>query len=243
MNELRWILLGIGVLVIAGIYFWEVFKQKRYIRSRIENYPSFNHDNTHNLSIRPGDETETDVSGAIADLNVFLNDSRQDIPDREPQPLVTENAGSEPTYSAAEPANEEKGGQKIIVIYITAKEDQVLNGEEIAEAVEAAGMTFGAMDIYHYTPPGQPQKNLFSLANMHEPGTFDPDTASEFNTDGLAMFLCLPAAGPGEELFDQMLGCARQIAADLDADLRNEKHEIVSPQELETFRATAAQYH
>ncbi|HSR63171.1 MAG TPA: cell division protein ZipA [Gammaproteobacteria bacterium] len=239
MNELRWILLGIGVLVIAGIYFWEVFKQKRYIRSRIENYPSFNHDDTHDLSIKPGNETDADVSGAIADLNVFLNDSRQDIPDREP--LVTEDALTETSTTGTAP--EQKTGQKIIVLFITSKEGQVLNGEEIVQAVEAAGMTFGAMDIYHYNPPGQPQENLFSLANMHEPGTFDPDSASEFTTDGLAIFLCLPAAGRGAELFDQMLECARQIATDLDADLRNEKHEIISQEELENLRTTAAQYH
>ena len=105
-------------------------------------------------------------------------------------------------------------------------------------------MQFGAMDIFHHYGPDKnySSRALFSLANIHEPGTFDMENLETFSTDGLAMFMCLPAEIGGDIAMEIMLDTAQNISYLMDGELRGSDREILTTDSINELRETAGQY-
>ncbi len=135
-------------------------------------------------------------------------------------------------------------GETIIVIYIVAADGEAFSGEAIQNALLEADLQFGDMQIFHYRGQGDEfrQRALFSVANIHEPGTFDMDNMASMTTNGLAMFMCLPAPIGGDIAFEIMLDCARDLAGRLGGELCNEKHAVLDSDAVNRLRQTASQY-
>ena len=153
-------------------------------------------------------------------------------------------SGSQP---ADEPANNEQAGKQkgpkdIIVLYILPKADpnnqQTLLGAQINSSAQAMGLSFGDMNIFHYTVDG---RNVFSLANMLEPGSFDPDTIHELRTTGLTVFMQLHKGDPMDDL-TEMLQRSYQLAGLLDARLCNHKRETLTEQDAENYRQQVREF-
>ncbi len=235
MNDLRLILLGMGVLIIAGIYLWETIKQKRDIRSRIENYPSFNHNNIANIRIKPDVKQVEDFSDSFTDINSFL---------KQPGEISTDDEKTESQQADQLSAQKDISTEQIIVLYITAFPQQLFSGPNILLAMEYADFQFGAMNIFHYYGAGQKQskKALFSLANMLEPGHFDLQQMETFTTTGLALFMYLPAELEGVAAFDMLLGTAQTLADLLSGEVRDTAHKLLNPDSIKKMRETASLY-
>src|SRR5690606_37241630 len=63
---------------------------------------------------------------------------------------------------------------KIVSLYVQASDGQMIRGSELVVAAEKAGLTFGAMNIFHRLVDGRPEQGpIFSVANMVKPGNFD----------------------------------------------------------------------
>jgi len=235
MNDLRLILLGIGVLIIAGIYLWEIIKQKRDIRSRIENYPAFNHNNIANIRITPKIKQVEDFSDTFTDINSFL---------KQPGGTNTEDEEIKPRQSDQLSAQKDIITEQIIVLYITAFPQQLFSGPNILLAMEYADFQFGAMNIFHYyrNDQSQSKRALFSLANMLEPGYFDLQKMEAFTTTGLALFLSLPVELEGAAAFDMLLGTAQTLADLLSGEVRDAAHKLLNPDSIKKMRETASLY-
>ena len=250
MNELRWILLGIGVLVIAGIYFFEIIKQKRNIRSKVEKYPGFNHEGIFSVKINPKKEKNIDISGALTAFNSYLRQVKIGVNHEDEIPL---HSGSDQDFdNDIEPVNADHGRlsgdarpeQQIMAIYIAAQSVPRFYGNDILDALNTADMHYGDMEIFHYHGPDKKHSNraLFSLANIHEPGTFDLDNMDSFVTDGLAMFMCLPAEIGGDIAFEIMLDTAQNLAHLLGGELRAYDRNPLDTGRLNKMRDIASQY-
>ncbi len=87
MNELRLILLGIGLLFIAGIYLWDMYKTRQHIRSRVEKKSLERNDYIERIEITPKEEFEDYEQEVLSEFKNFINNSRQDEPDSEPLSL------------------------------------------------------------------------------------------------------------------------------------------------------------
>lgn len=249
MNELRWILLGIGVLVIAGIYFLGVIKQKRNIRSRVEKYPGFNHDSISSVTISPKKEKHIDISGALTAFNSYLRQARAVARSEDKKPASSRIAPEIEEHDLeideqGQISRENNSEQKIMVIYIRAHSSPRFYGTDILSALKAVDMQYGEMRIFHYHGPDKKhaQRALFSLANIHEPGTFDIDKMDSFVTDGLAMFMCLPAEIGGDIAFEIMLDTAQNIARQLGAELQGADHQLLDVDGLNRMREIASRY-
>ena len=53
---------------------------------------------------------------------------------------------------------------------------------------------------------------LFSMADMYEPGSFDPDNMESRTTRGLSLFMCLPTPVEDTRAFELMLNTAERLA-------------------------------
>ena len=121
----------------------------------------------------------------------------------------------------------------IIVVYILPKVGELLQGSQINSAVQALGLSFGEMNIFHYENDG---RTIFSLANMHEPGSFNPETIHDLKTSGLTLFMQIKEDDPMDDL-TEMLQRSYQIAGLLEARLCNHKRESLTEQDAENYRA------
>ena len=76
----------------------------------------------------------------------------------------------------------------------------------------------------------------FSVANMMQPGVFDIDNMSDFNTPGLVFFLTLPGPEDMMKAFDYMLETAQAVARNLGGDVLDESRSVLTKQTLEHSR-------
>ncbi len=74
MNDLRLILLGIGLTIIAIIYLWGTFKQKSEDRARTRKLTSFKRDTVKDVKVMSlYDEADEASEEVLAEMDAFLN--------------------------------------------------------------------------------------------------------------------------------------------------------------------------
>jgi len=108
-----------------------------------------------------------------------------------------------------------------------------LTGDKINSAAQANGLVFGSMNIFHHLDADE--QTIFSLANMVEPGNFDPDSIHEMTTTGLTVFMQLSNLKNPADDFDEMLRCAYHISEMLDANLCNQNRQPITQADAEYY--------
>ncbi len=130
----------------------------------------------------------------------------------------------------------------VLIITVTAKEAP-FGGSALFRLVEACGMDFGAMSLFHRYEDGPAEGALqFSMANAIKPGTFDLQQAEAFSTPAVTFFLNL--AEPRERMvaFDCMLATAQCLADHLGGELKDEHRSSLRSQTIEHYRQRLRDY-
>ena len=244
MNDLRIILLVIGIAIIALIYLWETLKQKRKLRARIDSV----HATARSAPriIVPVSNADVDTQREMADFNLFLHQDAPPVPVTEPgkksPPHVGKGGTPVPREDDFTPGK--AAAQEIMVIYITADQQAYFKGADILKAVAAADMKYGDMRIFHYHGPDRKhaRRPLLSLANISEPGYFVVEDMQAFTTKGLALFMCLPAEMGGDIAFEFMLETAQNLAKTLGGGLRGADRKPLDEAAIDKLRAIASLY-
>ncbi|NIN34640.1 MAG: cell division protein ZipA [Gammaproteobacteria bacterium] len=238
MNELRFILLAIGILVILVIYLWETSRRKKQIRSRIDNYPS-SEPEQKSLSPVKGRENQSDISAALKQISHYLRQSKPGANES----LAVESGDDNKNRDVAGSNKSDDDGQEIIALYIISNNPSGISGPDILHIMESIGMVFGEMNIFHYFDDQAVNGNpLFSLANIHEPGVFNMQNIAGFSTTGVVMFLCLSEGSNGKAAFEKMLETARDIAASTEGQLCDKYKSPLDSKRIDELRAIASKY-
>lgn len=90
-------------------------------------------------------------------------------------------------------------------------------------ALRAAGLTHGRYGIFHKHESDVSEEPMFSVASLTEPGSFDLANLADTKIPGMSFFMVLPGTGDPVARFDAMVGVARELARDLEGELRDEK--------------------
>lgn len=228
MENIRWILLLAGGVIVIGIY---LYSRLAGWRSGVRRSASQPH------------RTETD--GRLDPLFDDI-DARPDV-DAELESLGQLIAGDaslqkgEPA-TAAVPA-EAAIPDKVITLYVMAPPGVPFRGSFLMEAMGKAGLEFGDMQIFHYLERHNGRDRvLFSLANMVEPGTFDPQAMDDFSSQGLVLFLQLPAAFDAVKAFDAMVTAARSLATGLEGSVCDSTRSVLTRQTIGHMREDVINY-
>ena len=126
--------------------------------------------------------------------------------------------------------------QEVLVINVMARQGE-LAGNDLLRVMLSCGFRFGDMNIFHrFEQHSGKGSLLFSAANVVEPGVFDVDRMEEFSTPGICMFMKLPGPKRPIHAFEIMMDSARKIANLLDADVKDENHNVMRQQTAEHYR-------
>ncbi|MCK7595214.1 cell division protein ZipA [Pseudomarimonas salicorniae] len=126
---------------------------------------------------------------------------------------------------------------KIVSLFVQAADGEMIRGSELVVAAEKAGLTFGAMNIFHRLVDGRPEQGpVFSVANMVKPGSFDMRALDTLQTPGLSFFMTLPGPLPGLDAWDTMLPAAQRMAELLDAQVLDDRRNTLGRQRIAHIR-------
>jgi len=127
--------------------------------------------------------------------------------------------------------------ERIVTLFVVARNDGRFSGADIAVAAEKAGLEFGDMQIFHRPLDGKPEAGpIFSMANMVKPGTFDMSRIDELRAPGLTFFMTLPGPLTALDAWDAMLPAAQRMAELLGGNVLDEEHGALGRQRIAVLR-------
>jgi cell division protein ZipA len=247
MNELRWILIGFGIVLLAAIYLWgrrgnrAVASEDALLRTRPE--PTMH--NAESTLQRAAEDSSQEQSDALDELPpleppdshaspaaheswrgrvepTFADAPTEEMPVR---PLQTSAPGAAPaaapTLSSSEAPQARRVERRKILSLRIAMAPQRIEGAKLLESLLAESLQHGKYSIFHrlHTDGGI----VFSVASMVEPGTFDLDKMGEALFPGITMFTQLPGPVPGMHALNELVACARRLQANLGGTLQDER--------------------
>lgn len=131
----------------------------------------------------------------------------------------------------------EKQKEIIFILHVVAHKKGIIRGGLLLNSILRVGFKFGEKSIFHFHTDSSCSSNaLFSLANMVKPGFFKLDTMLNFTTPGVSLFMMAPSYGDTYKNFKLMLQSAQRIAKDISGMVLDDKHRIITPQKIETYR-------
>jgi cell division protein ZipA len=254
-DDLRWILLAAGVLLIAGVYLWGLRSNRRSAAPESERTlrvePVVASRPQGAGRIEPGVGPSDDAVGTPESAAPITFDApaergvRAGAPVRR-EPRLEPPAQSAPTESAGDrpgAGNEEQPtppAHQIIALRLVAPPTDAFEGADLRAAIEAEGLVFGRYQIFHRLDAAG--RTVFSLASLKEPGTFDIATMGRASCRGVVLFLVLPGPLAGGEAFDALLAAARAIAGRLGGLLQDERGVALGPVRIGQLRAAATAF-
>ena len=127
--------------------------------------------------------------------------------------------------------------ERIVSLFVMAREGQVFNGADLIVAAEKAGLEYGDMGIYHRLLDGKREAGpIFSVANMVKPGSFDLTRLDALRTPGLSFFMTLPGPVTALDAWDAMLPTAQRLAELLDGQVLDEERNALGRQRIAHIR-------
>lgn len=258
MDALRWILLILAVVVLAGIYIaGRMHAASRRPRDLVDEAVErealeqihIRADSEREIPpVRTGEHDDPDALNDLENLKAHVAEEARERPVPAPQaprrPDLPRSVAGHASAAKPEPATQEAAlPDKLIVLHVGAGASERILGVQLKAALEAEGLEFGVMDIYHrLVPTPQGRVPQFSVANMLNPGTFDPLAMDEFSTVGVSLFLQLPGPCDGMESFETMLACAESLARRLGGQVQDASRSTLTPQGVEHIRESIREW-
>jgi len=234
MDELRWILLVVGLLILAGIYFF-ADPSKRTTGQAESLDEDMDIEADHRLDTA-GDDSSHDSVVPESRLERELERLGELISeDRRGDTGATATTGEHTTLNS-EP-------EKIVTLFLRPRGNERINGADIVRAADDAGLVFGEMQIFHRMHEHQGHKTaVFSLADMIAPGSFEISHISTMSTPGLCLFLTLPNTLSALDAWDAMQAAGQRLADLLDTELLDDSQSSLSHQRIAHFRDEMREY-
>ncbi len=232
MNNLRLILLLLGVAIIVGLYIRERLRGRK--RDSGDDFDTGGDRYLDGMRLSTRTDADEDYTPFLSALG-----KKRDAPAESWNDAVPlGKAGTEAANAGRDAAQRES---QIIVLHVVAEHGQAYTGPALLASLDDLGLVFGEMQIFHHYGVGdlKSDRPLFHLANMLEPGYFEPDNMDDFSSRGVSLFMQLPAPLGGEVVFELMLNTARQLAGMLGGEVLSQNREPLTGEHIESLRARA----
>jgi cell division protein ZipA len=234
MTELRWILLLLGVLLVAALAWWEWRRPRQVSDKPDEPRPKpalpvseLPREPTLVLpEIRPERISDLPVLEVADDtraepgLAVLEESEREAEPASPPHTIpIAQPAPDLPASTRPVVEWPPESERRIVALRLVAHSNERFPGRSLRQALAAEGFVSGELSIFH--KPGPDGRAVLSAASLNKPGTFDPDLMDTQRFTGLNLFSVLPGPLPPREAFDELLASARNLNERLDGTLQD----------------------
>jgi FtsZ-interacting cell division protein ZipA len=254
MPELRWALLIVGLLFLAGLAWWEMRRPRRGL-PRADARPELHTDVRGSRQ-----EPSFDLPPAQRSLHAALGpdfelpqmhahdlgepDRSEDTdegPDEDIAALPAET-GSE-TSGGVEPSPQQspaaESERRIVALRVVPQPPARFGGRSLRQALEDSGYVHGVYGIYHHAlDDGQV---FSSAANLTRPGSFDPQSMDSQFFHGLNVFTVLPGPLPAERALEMLAADAGGLAQLLDAVVQDDVGRLLTAGRLAELKSGLTQ--
>lgn len=215
MDNLRWILLLIGLGVIFAVYALTRYQIRR--REAAGKPGRF----TETARPAPGSGAmENDAAAVEAELARMESLLRE-----EKRPAAAANTNT---------SRQEQDAEQLIVLSVMATAGEPFTGPALLRAFENTALQFSDRLIFQRV--SETGAAVYGVASAVKPGTFEPERMEQFTTPGLSLFLQLPGPVDGIMAFDDMLTTAERLAVELGGELQDQHHSVLSRQTVAHLR-------
>lgn len=231
MENLRWILVVVGIVIIAGIILFGNPDKKRKPKASRKRAAAVKSRREPVLDTTVDGEREHDPGTQGArQAELAIGDS--DDPDARLEPRfgsMGEGMVQEGIEEDKPPPPEVPPPDKIITLFLQARDNHFITGVELLDVSLKLGLVFGEQGIFHRIHE-EDLEPVFGMANLTKPGTFDKTAWNTIEIKGVTMFMTLPGPKNALDAWDSMLATSRRLAELLHADLLDESHEVFTRQ-------------
>jgi cell division protein ZipA len=261
MNELRWILVGFGIVLLAAIYLWGRRGSRAAAADdptppRVRPEPPMHvHEPTLIRSVEqaiaasaqhdvaspaepPPDEYETPPA-----LDTWRGRVEPTFADAETAEMPVRPAAAAadaPTLSSSEAPQSRRVERRKILSLRLAMAPQRIEGAKLLESLLAESLQHGKYNIFHRLHADG--SIVFSVASMVEPGAFDLEKMGETLYPGMTMFTQLPGPVPGMHALNELIACARRLQANLGGTLQDERGVPLTVHRIERMRQEVREF-
>jgi cell division protein ZipA len=265
--ELRWILLGLSLPLLAAIWWWTARRsgqapgnaelRESTALKPVEPMPA--------LDARPEPEARDWGVPPFEPLSIRTAEfDRVPVLDGpmmvsiEPEPFAAAAAvapgslrpvppiqasaaeNSDRFAAVAPPAPNTAELQRIVSIRVCAIGDTRWSGAQLLAAFELHGLAFGRYQVFHRKHVDG--RSLFCVASLIEPGTFDSAAMAGQEFRGVTLFAVLPGPIAPLETVDELFATARGLAQELSGTAQDAKGIPLSPQRAAAMREDVARF-
>lgn len=123
--------------------------------------------------------------------------------------------------------------RKIIALRLAAG-TQRFPGTQLRQTLEEANLDYGKYEVFHRLHTDGSQ--IFSVASMVEPGTFDLENMASLTYPGVTLFAQLPGPVAGIDAFTQLTACGKRLQELLGGTLQDERGVPLTAHRMERLR-------
>lgn len=257
MNNMQWLLAGIGAVVLVLVYLWG-------IRSRIKEQIGERRRRPEREPLvfgEPPSEPDPLLNGHdfgelgritpdhyLAD-KVLVDVEIHPVEPRNMDAPIEADAQSAPAPLPAEPptethreAGEAAALSMTVVLTVMAPRGRPFTGPRIQAVAEELDFRLNADGLFERFPDRETAGDtpVFSVAHLRKPGAFEPETLRDLSTPGLLLFMSLPGPLEGTEALDLLVISADHLARNLGGTICDEHHHRLTNPMLLQLRSQAA---
>ncbi len=118
-----------------------------------------------------------------------------------------------------------------IVLFISAQDENGLDGNIIATALAKNGLQLGENDIYHYFDKSLDSKSIFRIANGVDPWTLTSQDLTDKKLAGLSVVMLPNSNINGKTTVSILLNTVESLANDINGVLKNEQQQLLTQQD------------
>jgi cell division protein ZipA len=253
--ELRWILLGLSLPLLAGIWWWTARRAGQTpgnAELRESTPPLDPRFADADDDMRPEPEPRDWGVPPFEPLNIHTADFDR-VPVLDGPMMVNADPAAPPSASTTAPVAEPSDRaavappaanaaelQRIVTIRVCAVGETRWSGTQLMSALDVHGLAFGRYQVFHRKHADG--RSLFCVASLIEPGTFDIAGMADQEFRGVTLFAVLPGPLQPLETLDELLGTARGLAEELSAMVQDAKGVPLSPQRAADLREDIARF-
>lgn len=223
ISNLRWILIIVGIVIIAAIILFGNPDKKRKPRASRKR--------VHAARVRREPVLDTDEGDPEDKADSRQTELAIDTPPA-PEGRLEPSFGSQEDgldQQQAPSAADIPRPDKIVTLFLQARDNHFITGVQLLEISLKSGLVFSEQGIFHRINE-EDLEPVFSMANLTNPGTFDKNAWNTLETKGVTMFMTLPGPKNALDAWDSMLATSRRLAELLHADLLDDQREVFTRQ-------------